>query len=229
MKYGTCFRLGGFTANVMVDYEDMTEINALVDELGMDSEELGGIVAWVMDLYEHGIITKQDLGGIDLQWGSAEAICELIKKIAYKEDRAPSALAEGFRRAYGIFGEASKWYAFEVHGCAAPTYDVRNRHAGFGLQYCTSHNGARMDSGIGCSLEEAATVCIFAFIPFPQIWGSPEEAIRLFLNAALDEAKRKYYVESLKLTEQGLPPGKELERLGLDFVIPILEPMEAIG
>jgi aldehyde:ferredoxin oxidoreductase len=147
-----------------------------------------------------------------------------------------------------------------------------------------------MGSGIGSGLDEAATACVFAFIPFIQIWGSPEEAVRQFLNAAcgwnlsienvkdievrnyyfnrcvslregyhpskddylpprafdepitdkygttwvwskaeFEEAKKRYYVESLKLTEEGLPPRKELERLGLDFVIPILEPMGAIG
>jgi aldehyde:ferredoxin oxidoreductase len=291
--FGGDFRhddLGGFTANIMLGYEEMAEINALVDELGMDSEELGGLVAWAMDLYEHGIISKEDLGGIDLQWGSLEATCELIKKIACKEGRAPAAIAEGFRRAYEVFGEKSRWYGFEVHGCAAPTYDVRNKHSGFGLPYATSHNGARMGSGIGSGLDEAATACVFAFIPFIQIWGSPEEAVRQFLNAAcgwnlsienvkdievrnyyfnrcvslregyhpskddylpprafdepitdkygttwvwskteFEEAKRRYYVESLKLTEEGLPPRKELERLGLDFVIPILEPMGGVG
>jgi aldehyde:ferredoxin oxidoreductase len=262
----------------------------LVDELGMDSEELGGLVAWAMDLYEHGIISQEDLGGIDLQWGSLEATCELIKKIAYKEGRAPAALAEGFRRAYEVFGEKAKWYAFEVHGCAAATYDVRNKVAGLGLFYGTSHNGARVGFGISTSLEEAATTCMFALIPCSQIWGSPGEAIRLFLNAAcgwnlsienikdialrnyyfnrcvslregyhpskddylpprafdepitdkygttwvwdkaeFDRAKRKFYVENLNLTEEGLPPRKELERLGLEFVIPILEPIGAVG
>ena len=42
-------------------------------------------------------------------------------------------MAEGFRRAYDVFGEESKCYAFEVHGCGAPTYDVRNKHVGWGL------------------------------------------------------------------------------------------------
>ena len=48
-------------------------------------------------------------------------------------------------------------------------------------------------------------------------------------HAEWDEAKVKYYVEKLKLTEGGLPPRAELERLGLDFVIPVLEPLNAIG
>lgn len=282
--------LGGFNANIMLGYEEMTEISALVDELGMDSEEAGGLVAWAMDLYEHGIITKEDLGGIDLKWGSVEATCELLKKIAYKEGRAPAALAEGFRRAYEVFGEKSKWYAFEVHGCASPTYDVRNKHVNWGLPFGTSHNGARMGAGIPSGLSEAATSCNFAIGPFVQIWGSDEEVVRMFLGAAcgwdvttedvkdialrnyyfnrcislregyhpskddylppraydepiadkygnkwvwgreeFDSAKKNYYLDRLKLTEKGLPPREGLKRLGLDFVIPVLEPMGAIG
>ncbi len=281
---------GGFNANIMVGYEEMTEISALLDELGMDAEELGGLVAWAMDLYEHGIITKEDLGGIDLQWGSVEATCELLKKVAYKEGRAPAALAEGFRRAYEVFGEESKWYAFEVHGCAAPTYDVRNKQAGNAFPYAASHNGARLGSGISSALEEAATCCLFVVFQIIQIWGSEEEAVRQFLNAAcgwnmsiddikdislrnyyfnrcislregyhpskddnlppraFDEpitdkygttwiwdydefevAKKNYYVDVLKLTADGLPPREGLERLGLDFVVPILERTGALG
>ena len=281
---------GGFNANIMVGYEEMAEISSLEDELGMDGEELGGLVAWAMDLYEHGIITRDDLGGIDLKWGSVEATCELLKKIAYKEGRAPAALAEGFRRAYEVFGEKSKRYAFEVHGCAAPTYDVRNKQVGWGLMYGTSHNGARMGAGISSMLQESVTCCYFALPPFVQIWGSENEVYRLFLNAvcgwdlssedvrdlalrnyyfnrcvslregyhpskddylpprAFDEAitdkygktwvwdrdefeesKKTYYVETLKLTEEGLPPREGLERLGLDFVIPDLDKMNAVG
>ncbi len=281
---------GGFNANIMVGYEEMAEIVSLEGELGMDGEELGGLVAWAMDLYEHGLITREDLDGIDLQWGNVKATCDLLKKIAYKEGRAPAALAEGFRRAYEVFGEASKWYAFEVHGCATPTYDVRNKRGGRALAFGTSHNGARMGAGINVALQEAATICFFALPPFEQIWGSEEEAVRVFLNAvcgwnmtvddikdialrnyyfnrcvslregyhpskddnlpprAFDEPitdkygttwvwdkaefereKKKYYVEELKLTEEGLPPREGLERLGLDFVIPVLEPMNAVG
>jgi aldehyde:ferredoxin oxidoreductase len=281
--------LGGFNANIMVGYEEMTEIASLEDELGMDAEELGGIVAWAMDLYEHGIITKEDLDGIDLQWGNVDATCELLKKIAYKKGRAPAALAEGFRRAYPVFGEKSKWYAFEVHGCAAPTYDVRNKHVGWGLIYGTSHNGARMGAGIGAMMQESATCCYFALPPFVQIWGSENEAYRIFLNAIcgwdlnpedvkdialrnyyfnrcvslregyhpsrddrlpprafdepitdkygktwvwdhdeFEERKKTYYTETLKLTENGLPSRDNLRRLGLDFVIPVLEKMNAV-
>jgi aldehyde:ferredoxin oxidoreductase len=282
--------MGGFNANIMVGHEQVTEFNGLVDELGMDSEELGGLVAWAMDLYEHGIITREDLGGIDLRWGDVAATCRLIKKIAYREGRAPAALAEGFRRAYKVFGDESIWYAYEVHGCACPTSDIRNKEEHMGLRHASSHTGARIGDGLGSALDEAATCCIFQLVPSMQIWGRMEEAMRLFLNAVcgwdlsmqdlsdialrnyyfnrcislregyrpwrddylpqrafdepitdkygvtrvldraeFEEEKKKYYVERLKLTETGLPPRQGLERLGLEFVLPVLEPLGVIG
>jgi aldehyde:ferredoxin oxidoreductase len=287
---------GGFNANIMCGLEEMTEISALTDELGMDGEELGGIVAWAMDLYEHGIITRNDLGGIDLKWGDAEATCELLKKIAYKEGKAPAALADGFRRAYKVFGKESEPLAMEVHGCAAPTYDVRNQSPPYmgdqigGLAFATSHTGSRMGTGIGGGLSESLTFCVFAAFPFFALWGLPEETARIFLNpvcgweitakevvdialrnfyfnrcislregyfpakddylpvrafnepitdkygttwvwdrAKFEVEKKRHYVEVLKLSETGLPPREGLERLGLDFVIPVLEPLKAVG
>ena len=282
--------MGGFSANILVGYEDVAEFNGLVDEMGIDSEELGGLVAWAKDLYEHGILSKSDLGGIDLKWGSVEVTCELIKKIAYREGKAPSALDDGFRCACEVFGEESKWYAYEVHGCGCPSSEIRNRKELTALRHSTSHNGARVGDGIDSGLDEAATCCLFQLVPNAQLWGAAEEAIRLFLNAAcgwnlkiedtgdigqrnyyfnrcislregyqpskddylplrafdepitdkygqtwvwkqdkFEAAKKNYYVTRPRLTEDGLPPQKELERLGLGFVIPVLEPLKAIG
>ncbi|MDQ1278793.1 MAG: aldehyde:ferredoxin oxidoreductase [Thermoproteota archaeon] len=85
---------GCFSANILVGFEEEAYISPLTNELGMDAEESGGIVAWGIELYDRGIITKKDLGGIDLKWGSVEATCELLKKIAYRQD-FDSILADG--------------------------------------------------------------------------------------------------------------------------------------
>ncbi len=216
---------GGFNANIMVGYEEMTEISALTDELGMDGEEVGGIVAWAMDLYEHGIITKKDLGGIDLKWGDVEATCELLKKIAYKEDAAPAVLAEGFRRAYPVFGKEAEYLAWEVHGCACPTYDIRNQNPAFkgesvgGLAFATSHNGARMGNGISAALLEAATFCYFASFPLNRMWGSNEKIASMLLNPACgwnlgiedvqDLALRNYYFNRCISLREGYNPSRD--------------------
>ena len=287
---------GCFNANIMVGFEEMSEIAPLLDELGMDGEEVGGLVAWAMDLYERGIITKADLGGIDLKWGSIEATCELLQKIAYKRDPVPAALAEGYRRAYPVFGKEAEYLAMEVHGCSCGTYDIRNQSPVLkgpligSLAYATSHNGARVGAGIQSALSESATMCIFASPPFRTIWGTDEEAARVFLNPVcgwnlsvddvnalqlrsyylnrcvslregyhpqkddyfpprafdepitdkygttwvwdrdkFEEEKKKHYAGALGLTEEGLPPRDGLKQLGLDFIIPVLEPMRAIG
>jgi aldehyde:ferredoxin oxidoreductase len=80
-------------------YEEQSVVAAALEEMGMDGEETGGIVAWAMDLYEHGIITRADLDGIDLKWGDLDAALELMKKIAHRKGKAPNALADGFWRA----------------------------------------------------------------------------------------------------------------------------------
>ena len=224
------------------------------------------------------------MGGIDLKWGGRDAALELLKKIVYKEDRAPAALAEGYWHAIDVFGPESGWYAWHSStNSSIPRYDVRNKKYGFGLNFGTSHGG-------GSGLNDSATMCLFAAFPFYAIWGQPNEVARTFINAAcgweltrdqingivqrndyfsrcislrqgfhpeknehlpqraFDEpvtdkygttwvwtkeeweaAKKKYYVEWLKLSERGLPLKGELQRLGLEFVIPVLEPMDALG
>ena len=274
----------GLCGNAMMGFDEVQEINSLLEELGVDAEDMQGHIAWAMDLYEHGIITKQDLGGIDLKWGDRDATLELLRKIVYKEGRAPAAMAEGYWHAIDVFGPESSWYAWHSStNSSIPRYDVRNKNYGFGLNFGTSHGG-------GSGLYDSATMCLFAAFAFYAIWGQPNEIARTFFNAAcgweltrdqindivqrnsyfsrcislrqgfhpeknehlpqraFDEpvtdkygntwvwtseeweaAKKKQYVEWLKLSERGLPPRGELQRLGLEFVIPVLEPMDAIG
>jgi aldehyde:ferredoxin oxidoreductase len=274
----------GLCGNAMMGFDEVEEINTLIEELGVDAEDIQGHVGWAMDLYEHGIITRGDLGGIDLKWGDRDATLELIKKIVYKEGKAPAALAEGYRQAIEIFGPESRRYAwFSPANTSIPRYDPRQKMFGNALAYGTSHGG----SG---NFFDAATMCIFSAFSHFAIFGPPPETARTFINAAagwdlskpqmgeiiqrisyfgrcvslregvhpdkdswlpqrvFDEptrdkygrtwvwtkdeweaARKKHYVETLKLTERGLPSKEELLRLGLEFAIPVLEPMAALG
>ncbi len=279
---------GCFNANILVGYEEMAYITSLDEELGIDGEEVGGIVAWAMELYDRGIITKEELGGIDLTWGNVEATCALLKKIAYREDLG-DVLADGYRFAIPRIGKGCEKYAWQVHGCSCATYDLRGLPA-TALAYASSHTGARMGIGLGSQISESATICMFTAGPAREIWGSMEECARQYLNAVcgwnltLDDIKtialrnfifercfslregylpsrdnkipdrafdlpitnkygetfvldrewfekalKSYYVEMFQLTEEGLPPRDLLKKLGLDFVIPVLEPMGVMG
>lgn len=172
---------GCFNANVLLSYEEMTYLTTLVDELGLDGEETGGIVAWAMELYERGIISREQLGGIDLKWGSVEAVDKLLRKIAYRQDLG-NILADGYKFAMPAIGKGCEKYAWQVHWCSCATYDLR-RLPDHAVDYYCSHNGARMGTGLTSQLTESATVCQFAAGPAAQVWGSLEEGIRKYVNA----------------------------------------------
>ena len=65
------------------------------------------MVAWMMECYDRGLVTKEDLGGIELTWGNLEAICQLLKKIAYREGIGDK-LAEGLKFAPDLIQGSGK-------------------------------------------------------------------------------------------------------------------------
>ena len=96
-----------------------------VDRLGMDINETGWIMAWVMECYEKGLITKEDTGGLEMTWGNVEAMRALVRKIAYREGFG-NILAEGAMRAAQKFGsEAAKLAIFTGKGNTPRGHDHR--------------------------------------------------------------------------------------------------------
>jgi aldehyde:ferredoxin oxidoreductase len=83
--------------------EAILKCNDIVNRAGLDSVSTGATVAWVMECYEKGILTKQELDGIEATWGNPEAIVALTDKIA-RAKGCGKVLALGSARA------AKKWY-----------------------------------------------------------------------------------------------------------------------
>jgi len=61
----------------------------------MDTISLGVVIAWAMECYEKGVITKKDTYGLDLKWGNHEAVVELTKKIGLREGGLAYLLGKG--------------------------------------------------------------------------------------------------------------------------------------
>jgi aldehyde:ferredoxin oxidoreductase len=116
---------GGWSANAMIaGYELQGYLCSYVDYLGLDGEDVSGVVAWMMECYEKGLVTKEDLGGIDLTWGNVEAICALLKKIANREGIG-NALAEGLKFAPEKIKAGSEKFAITGKGVAITSYEPR--------------------------------------------------------------------------------------------------------
>jgi len=78
----------------------------LADRLGLDVNETGWVIGWVMECYENGILTKQDTDGIEMNWGNVESVRKMLHKIASREGIG-DLLAEGVKRASEEIGGES--------------------------------------------------------------------------------------------------------------------------
>jgi len=65
--------------------EQVLRLNNILNDLGLDSASTGGAIAWAMELYQRGLIDREDTGGLALSWGSYEAIETLLFRTAARE------------------------------------------------------------------------------------------------------------------------------------------------
>jgi aldehyde:ferredoxin oxidoreductase len=96
-----------------------------VDRLGMDCNEASWTIGWVMECYERGVFSKNDLDGLEMSWGNVEAVKAMLQKIA-KREGIGSMLAEGVMRAsQKVSGEAAQWAVYAQKGCSPRSHDHR--------------------------------------------------------------------------------------------------------
>ena len=96
----------------------------LCNYYGYDAIGAGVIVAFAMDCYENGILTKEDLDGIDARFGNAEALIQLIEKIG-KREGIGDILAEGVKFAAEKIGKGAEKLAQHIKGVEVTGYDLR--------------------------------------------------------------------------------------------------------
>lgn len=124
------------------------EAMRIVNEYGMDGISIGVVVAFAMDCYEHGVINKDQTEGIDLRFGNADALIQIIHKIGKREGWLGNALAEGVAKAAEIIGGDAYKYACHIKGLELPGYDLRTLKTaalGFSVAFrgaCHLRNGA---------------------------------------------------------------------------------------
>jgi len=83
--------------------------------LGMDTGSAAGVIAFAMELYQRGIISKADTDGVKLEWGSEDAALEMLEKIAYRRGFG-DVLADGAALAAKKIGKDSEKYALTIKG-----------------------------------------------------------------------------------------------------------------
>jgi aldehyde:ferredoxin oxidoreductase len=89
--------LGKFGPNLGIDrVESVIRLNNICNDLGLDTASTGSTIGWAMELFQRGILTPAQTGGIDLTWGDAETVERLLFMLSRREGFG-DVLADGTR------------------------------------------------------------------------------------------------------------------------------------
>jgi aldehyde:ferredoxin oxidoreductase len=135
LEYEAAWALGA--ANGVNDLEALQFANLICNEDGIDPITFGATVGAVMELYEMGVLTKEQIG-IEAPFGSAKALCHLVEITARSEGFGKD-MGLGSKRLTEKYGHPE--LSMSVKGQEFPAYDGRVIQ-GIGLGYATSNRGA---------------------------------------------------------------------------------------
>lgn len=133
--------IASFGSNCGIDnLPAIAKANEICNAYGLDTISCGATIAFAMECYERGILTKKDTDGLDLYFGNSSAMVELTQKIAQREGFG-DILAEGVARAAQRIGRGAAEYALHIKGQEIPMHEPRYKQ-GMGLGYMLSSTGA---------------------------------------------------------------------------------------
>jgi len=183
----------------------------LCDRQGLDSLASANAVAFAMECFEKGLITREDTGGLELRFGNHEAAYQAILKIA-KREGIGALLADGAARAAERIGKGSENFVVQVKNMALPMHDHR-AFWGYALQYAVGSAGPVHEGG-PLGLEISGVL--------------PRFSIQGKARAVRQGQTEKLFGDSLGVCRFGSVPSNLMARTlsaatGLDFTPPDVE------
>ena len=148
-KYGVDSRYGGPEYETMAalgtnlnitDLKAIAKGNEICNRYCMDTISMGMVIAFACECYEKGVITKTDTDGLELRFGDADQMIQLLEMTARREGFG-DLLAEGVARLAQRWGVMDKDLYLAAKGQELPMHDPRVK-VGVGLSYATSTYGA---------------------------------------------------------------------------------------
>ena len=121
------------------DINAITKANYLCNEYGLDTISTGATIAFAIECFEKGILTKQMTNGLTLSFGDGDLVVTLVEMIA-KREGIGDLLAQGSRALAKKLGEESEKFSMQVKGLELPAYDSRAAKI-TGLGYVTANRG----------------------------------------------------------------------------------------
>ena len=118
----------------------IVQANQLCGAYSLDTISTGGTIAFAMECFENGLLSKTDTGGIDLRFGNEAAMLEMIELIARRKGIG-DLLAEGSKKAAEKIDNGAAEFAVQVKGLEPGMHEPRNQ-PGFGVGFMVNPHGA---------------------------------------------------------------------------------------
>jgi aldehyde:ferredoxin oxidoreductase len=188
--------LAMFGSNLLNDdLASINRANEICNNLGLDTISVGATIGYVIECYENGLLTKDQIDGLEMTWGNAEAIVEMTEKIGRREGFG-DVLADGIRVAWEKLGHVGTEFAVHVQGEEIPAHDPKAT-PGLAMTYLLSATPGRHTQGgemlvppgmtvpvhdkydytgkaetqwklvAGVETLSAAGLCLFGYLSFP--------------------------------------------------------------
>jgi len=119
-EYETIAMLGTNCLNDNI--ESIIKANDICNRYGIDTISAGAIIAFAMECFEKGLVTRKDTGGIDLTWGNHRAVVAMTEKMARREGFG-DILADGVKIAAEKIGRGAAEYAIHIQGQEVPGHN----------------------------------------------------------------------------------------------------------
>ncbi len=133
-EYETLAAFGSMCLND--NLESIIKVNDICNRYGLDTISAGSTVAFAIECYENGLISKRDTDGIELRWGDHKSIVEITEKLAKREGFG-NVLADGVKRAAQQIGKGAEQFAIHIHGQEVPMHDPK-RFTNYAISYLDS-------------------------------------------------------------------------------------------
>jgi len=115
--------------------------NQMCNEYGADTIAAGATIAFAMECYENGVITKEQTGGLELKYGNAEAMIMALDMMLNAEGEFGKTLGMGSERAAKVWGNGADEFLITVKGAEAPAHMPQAKRS-LGLIYAVNPFGA---------------------------------------------------------------------------------------
>jgi aldehyde:ferredoxin oxidoreductase len=144
----------------LATWDEALKAAEIYARMGLDAHSLQGTLAYAFELYEKGILTPKETGGLDLTWGNSSSVHQLIEMVGRREGIG-DILAEGLPRAARRLAPETESWALAIKGLGC-VFDPRMRMSAEAFSQLTNTRGAHpSNTGVTAIPRPALKVASF--------------------------------------------------------------------